>query len=264
VPPDVDDAQSRLAFADLCAALSRATRMPFIRSACNRRSARGLAAARSGWRVSPTLLLTSAELSGAVPLVSSVRQGMTTFHGAMFVREESPIRSMLDLKGTRVAWVAPTSAAGYIFPRLMLASRGIDPALLFASETFLHSHGNVASAVLNGEADVGSVHAVFEAGDPTRRVLRAPFLDLVVPGTSPRILFTTEAIPSDLIVAAARVSEQTRESLASALALLHESPVARGPVLHIFGAESFARYDEQSLQPLREQVMYGRELGVLK
>lgn len=266
VVPDVNDADTRAQFEALCAELSVRTGTSIVaRPAHSPAELASLLAADSiqlAW-VSPTLLLTSTQLARAVPLVSSVRQGQTAFHGAVFVRDDSLIRSLLDMRGKHAAWVAPTSASGYLFPRLVLAGHGIDPSTFFASETFHHSHGNVAKVVLGGEADVGGVHAVFEGGDSTKRLLRAPFLDNPPPGVSARIVFTTPPIPSDLIVASHTLPVAVRATLATTLASLAESVTARGPMLHIFGAESFVRFDPRTLESLREQVSYGRELGLL-
>jgi phosphonate transport system substrate-binding protein len=266
VVPDVSDAETRAQFEALCAELSAHTGASVVpRLAHSPAELASLLAAGSiqlAW-VSPTLLLTSSQLARAVPLVSSVRQGQTAFHGAVFVRDDSPIRSLLDLRGKHAAWVAPTSASGYLFPRLVLAGHGIDPSAFFASETFHHSHGNVAKVVLGGQADVGGVHAVFEGGDSTKRLLRAPFLDNSPPGVSARIVFTTPPIPSDLIIASHALPVAVRAALATTLASLGDSDTASVPMLHIFGAESFVRFDPRTLESLREQVGLWLELGML-
>jgi phosphonate transport system substrate-binding protein len=267
VVPDLDDTQTGTSFSLLCEVLSRRSGQRILprrcRSPLELAQALGAGEIQLAW-VSPTLLLSASALARAVPVACSMRQGLTAFHGVAFVREASPIVSVLDLKGKRAAWVAPTSAAGYFFPRMTLAGRGIDPTTFFASESFYHSHGNVAAAVLGGEADVGAVYAVFENGDPTRRLLRAPFLEREPNTPTARILFATDPIPSDLIVATASLSTETSAAIAAALKTLHEDPHAQAPLVHIFGAEAFVSHDPTSFATLREQVAYGRELGLLE
>lgn len=263
--PDTDDATTRLLLADICKELSRLAGERILPHRAP--SPEALASAFATGRVqiawvSPTLLLTAPELQDAIPLVNSVREKIAAYHGVVFVREDAPYRSAVDLKGTRAAWVAASSAAGYIFPRLALASYGLDPRTFFVDEQFVGSHGNVARAVLTGRADVGGVYAVFEQGNPMLRLLRAAFLD-AVPGRHGRILFSTAAIPSDLIVVARTVSPTTRVALAQALESIHENDAARVPIQRVLGAEAFIRHDPATLATLRDQVDTGRQLGLL-
>ncbi len=213
-----------------------------------------------GW-VSPTLAVTAAELAKAAPLVRSIRQGVSAFHGVIFVAADSAYKSTLDLRGVRAAWVAPTSASGFIFPRLALAALGLDPRELFGTESFLGTHGNVARAVLSGAADVGGTYCVFENANPTANLLRAGFFD-VSPNQQGRVLLATSAIPSDLIVASERVSSEIRRRLADALVGLRADAMAMAPVHEVLGADEFQTCDETVLAPLREQIQVGRQLGL--
>ena len=47
---------------------------------------------------SPTLVLVAPELRSAVPIVTSVREGVAHYHGVIFVQKDSLIRSVLDLE----------------------------------------------------------------------------------------------------------------------------------------------------------------------
>lgn len=210
---------------------------------------------------SPTLVLTAPELREAVPLVSSVRQGVAHYHGVLFVRADSPVASPLALRGARVAWVAPTSAAGYIFPQVALAGHGIDPDGLWAEEGFYGSHGAVVRAVLDGAADVGATFAVFEDGDATRPMTRAGFLD-VEGGDLVRVILSTPPIPADLVVASAALCERLDGRLPTMLRqLLADEPEA---VHQVLGAEDFARCDRRDLDTLRRQLDDARALGLFE
>lgn len=209
--------------------------------------------------LSPTLFLSADAFRFAAPLVSSVREGSTQFHAVLFVRRDSPIRSPTQLVGARAAWVAPTSASGYIVPRLALARYGLDPRTLFRSETFLDSHGAVSRAVLEHKADVGATYAVFENGDATKGEVRAGFDN--IPELEARILHAAGPIPSDLVVAARGVPIVTRAALVRAFEHVHER--ARGPIISLFGADSFTSYVQGSLDPLRAEVEAGVALGLL-
>lgn len=208
---------------------------------------------------SPSLALVAPELRAAVPIVSSVRQGRAHYHGVLFVRADSPIKSPLQLRGTRAAWVAATSAGGYIFPRVALAGHGIDPDGLFASERFLGAHGVVADAVHDGEADVGATFAVFEGGDASRAMLRSGYLD--AGHADMRVLLATPPIPADLFLASPSLHLAFEGGLPDIMrALAREVPEA---IALVFGADDFADCDTRQLEALRRQLEDAHELGVL-
>ena len=105
---------------------------------------------------SPTLALSAPELADASTAAVSVRAGSPHYHGVFFVRRDSPYRTPLDLRGKSVAWVASTSASGYIFPRVGLVDLGLHPDELFKRQIFVGTHGNVAQMVLTGEVACGA------------------------------------------------------------------------------------------------------------
>src|SRR5690606_22887364 len=156
---------------------------------------------------------------------------------------------------------APTSAGGYIFPRVALAGHGIDPNGLFTSETFLSSHGAVARAVFDGSADVGATFAVFEGGDATGALVRAGF-SAIEGGSWARILLPTPAIPADVVVATrALVRELGIDRIQGALRAL--SLVAPEALRRVLGADALEPCEERSLDELRRQLDDARALGMI-
>jgi ABC-type phosphate/phosphonate transport system substrate-binding protein len=94
----------------------------------------------------------------AVPVPSPKRYGEIPVYWTEFVvRADSPLRSIDDVFGRRMAYTTETSQSGYQAPRRFLApyarARG---GSLFASVVGpLVSPRNVAAAIASGEADVG-------------------------------------------------------------------------------------------------------------
>jgi phosphonate transport system substrate-binding protein len=264
--PHTDDELTRARLVELCDWLAmrldapvRAHRAP---SPAALASAFGAGRIDVAW-VSPALFLTAPELAAAKPLVCSVRAGMALYHSVLFVREKAALRSPADLRGTRVAWVAPTSAAGYIVPRLSLASHGLEPQSLFSAESFHDSHGNVARAVMARQADVGATYCVFEGGDATAAKLRAGFDEAENGAERARILYAAGPIPSDPIVAGPRVTATARVQIAAAFADAAADPLVRPAILHILGADAFEAVRPHAFDELREQIRVGREHHVL-
>src|SRR5262245_54373726 len=70
--------------------------------------------------MSPALLVLAEERLSLRPLVSTVRGDKTGYRSVLFVSRESIWQSLDELAGKTVAWVDPSSAAGYLYPRLHL------------------------------------------------------------------------------------------------------------------------------------------------
>lgn len=262
--PVSDDANTRAQLNDLCDLLSLVFRLP-IRS--HRAPSPGaLASAFRSGRVSlvwssPALAAIDSAMREGIPLVRSVRGGTSSYVGVLFVPSDSPIQTPAHLAGTRVAWVDPSSAAGYLFPRLALAERGVDPNGLFASETHFGSHGAVVDAVRSGRADVGATFAVYEDNDPSRALLRAGFGAEPLEVARWRVLLPTASIPSDVIVASRELIDTLALDPVEALVQMHRTPKAAEALRHVLGTDSFERCPLGCLDGLRAQLERAKALA---
>jgi len=59
-------------------------------------------------------------------LVGRSTSGKPGYFAEVFVRKDSNIKSLADLKGKKIAFVDPSSASGYIYAGAMLKDAGID------------------------------------------------------------------------------------------------------------------------------------------
>jgi len=98
------------------------------------------------------------EQLNVVPLVRPVNNdGTSTYHGYIFARKDSGIRTAAQMKGKRFAFVERATTAGYLFPLAYFKSNGInDPWHYLGSTFFSGSHDAAVLSVLNKEADIGS------------------------------------------------------------------------------------------------------------
>lgn len=175
-------------------------------------------------------------------LAIPARNGTTTYHTALVVRQGGP-RTVEALKGRRAVWVQRDSAAGYIVPRMNLASQGIDVLRYFSREMFVHSHPGVIDAIVSGEADVGATYCHVDA---TGKAIRGAWLDET--GRSQRpidVLATFGPIPNDALVGSNDLSASTRSALTRCL--LDPSPRVRELFTKLgsgdFRVPSAAHYD---------------------
>lgn len=95
---------------------------------------------------------------GVEPLARPVNlDGTSTYHGYIFVRKDSGIRTVQDMKGKRFAFVDRATTAGYLFPLAYFREHGVPDYRAYLGETFFAgSHDASILAVLNKEVDIGS------------------------------------------------------------------------------------------------------------
>lgn len=107
-------------------------------------------------------------------LVVPVYRGKPLYHSYLIVRQDSPYRTMEDLKGRVFAFSDPESNSGYLYPQAMLIDRGIRPEKYFRKTFFTFNHTETIEAVADGVADGAAVDSyVWEYLWQTRRELVA-------------------------------------------------------------------------------------------
>jgi phosphonate transport system substrate-binding protein len=97
--------------------------------------------------------------------------GASTYHGLLFVRKDSEIRSAADMKGKRFAFVDKATTAGWLLPLHYFQTHGIDDHRSWLGEGYYTgTHEGAIYDVLEKKADIGAAkNTVFyrlASGDP--------------------------------------------------------------------------------------------------
>jgi phosphonate transport system substrate-binding protein len=177
-----------------------------------------------------TYALAHAKL-GLVPLARPEGlNGVSTYHGLIFVRTDSRIRSAKDMKGKRFAFVDKATTAGYLLPLEYFAENGIRNYRTYLKEFyFTGTHEDAIYDVLNGQADIGAAkNTVFERLEANDSRLRS---DLVVLARSPEVPENGLAVRNTLDASLIR-------TLKDILLHMQDDPAGKG-ILEYFGARRF-------------------------
>jgi len=98
------------------------------------------------------------ELIGAEIILGEIYRGDSQYTGRIFVRKDSGINQLADLRGKTIAFADPISESGYIYPLELfveegLLARGEDPQNFFDTVYFAGGYQQALQAVASGYAD---------------------------------------------------------------------------------------------------------------
>lgn len=184
--------------------------------------------------------------AGVEPIARPVwLDGSSTYSGYIFVRKDSGIRSVADMKNKRLALVDRVTTAGYIFQLDYLKSQGIDNMEeYFLKIYFAGGHDASAWAVYTGEADVGGgKNHIYHA------------LERKYPDFQEKMLVLARSpdVPSNGMVVRSDLDPLLKNRLKELLLGLDDSPEGR-QVLKDFGAQSFIENRDEDYRALHKMV----------
>lgn len=240
-------------FSAFLAWLSRASGVPLVaRCALSYEELQRMIVAgevAAAW-VPPIVYLHIERVGGVEPLVTHTRAAGVTYESVLIVLTESKIRSLEGLRGSRAAWVDPWSAAGYVLPRIKMATLEMDPREVFHEEKFYGSHDATVRAVLSGDADVGGTYA---RRDADGRLVRGGWTEMPEAEGRIHVLTSFGPIPSDLIVAHSSLPAKSKQALIKGLVSVADDPIA--PLVQkIFGVQRFREGGLPSFGALRRAL----------
>ncbi|MFG1377534.1 phosphonate ABC transporter substrate-binding protein [Xanthobacter autotrophicus] len=96
-------------------------------------------------------LMTGAKIEAFAIEVNA--DGTKGYHSVLYVKADSPYKSIEDLKGKNLCLVDPNSTSGNNVPRFSLNKMGITPDQFFGKVVYAGSHENAVIAVQQGTCD---------------------------------------------------------------------------------------------------------------
>ena len=215
------------------------------------------------WLATPAYLL-AAQRCGAQATWTVLRQGLPYHRGAwvaLSVAARSadglaPIRSLADLQGRAVAFTAPESSTGYLFPRAMLTREGIAPG----EEVFVAGDIQAVFAVYRGEVDAAAVFWAPPGDDGSpgdARMLLAHILSDMTERVE--VLALTERVPNDPLVMRGNLAPELRDALLVGLFDVARSAEGRELLDELYAISGLAPTHDAAYDGVREMI---RLLGI--
>lgn len=102
------------------------------------------------------------EYAGAKVLLASKVHGNTFYYSRIFVRKDSGIKRLQDLKGKTIAFTDPVSSSGFLYPLALfiekgLIAKGADPKTFFKEVYFAGGYEQAIRSLANGFVDAAAV-----------------------------------------------------------------------------------------------------------
>lgn len=203
----------------------------------------------------PPLAYVKASKKSKVQLLrQAMHGGSMSYRSVLFVRKDSPIKKTDELRGTKMAWVSGGSTSGRLVPLAWFASRKIDPAEFFATQTSYPNHGKVCKAVFNRDADVGaSFSNPKDEGWGTVDGCKSSLNDFV---SDLRIIYASAAIPNDVVVLRADAPADLTKKLGDAFDHIGQTDEGKDVLRTGFQAEGFYPVTDAVFDPVRDLLSH--------
>ncbi len=168
-------------------------------------------------------------------------KGVSTYHGLIFVRKDSGIRTAKDMKGKKFAFVDKATTAGYLLPLDYFLQNGITNYKRYFRETyFTGSHDVAVYDVLNGKADIGAAkNTIYE-----RLAEADPRI-----GQELSILAKSPDVPENALGIRKEIDVSVRSKLKEVLLNMQNDPEGIN-ILKRFGARRFIETTNDDYEPV--------------
>lgn len=187
----------------------------------------------------------------AVPLLRTDRSGASRYATMFFVRGDSRIKSLTDLRGGSIAFQNPASTSAYYVPAYELLSRGLKleiqitpmdrPSDDAVGYVYARTERNIATWVVKGLVDVG-VMSDLDWNDPDR--MPPSYRQELRP------LHVSAQFPRALELVSAKMKPEVRERLKEVLLAAENDPAAAKALEAFFRTTGFEPIDAQMRKEL--------------
>ncbi len=183
----------------------------------------------------------ASERAGAVPLVSfgDAEGKPTTYTAGIWVKKDSPVKTLDDLKGHTLALGSPGSTSGDAFPMSALKDAGIDKEV---RSDYAGGHPEALLALVNGTVDAAQINSqTLESAKSEGKFDESKF----------RQVWKSNPIPNDPITVRSDAPKEFQDAVKKAFLELDPKDVAEvGKFLDVDPAGPMIEVTKETYQPL--------------
>jgi phosphonate transport system substrate-binding protein len=186
-------------------------------------------------------------------VVAQDPDGGVSYRAVMYVRADSSIRGLEDMRGRSLAWADPNSTSGYLVPRSELREAGIDIDRYFSRTGFAGGHEQAVVAVLARQYDAGVTWTSGigdEAQGYTRGALRAMVEKGMLNMRDIRLIWRSRPIPNGPTAVRRDLPQAFRDDMR---ALMLALPTAHPDIFHQIergAAVGYVQADHAMFEPV--------------
>lgn len=164
--------------------------------------------------------------------------GVSTYYGIVFVRDDSPILSIADLRGKRMAMVRATTG-GHLTPVYMSAKAGL--SVNCCQVVWAGTHDEAVQMVIDGNADAGAA-----------KNTRVEYVEQQN-GLKLRRLAQSKPVPENTLVVRSDLDDATVQAMRIALLEMAEDPAGQAAV-EAMGIRRFIPCDVSDFRNVMEMA----------
>ena len=196
-------------------------------------------------------VLAEAEI-GAVPLLSEVYRDAPSYTGRVFVRRDSGIETLADLRDKDIAFTDPISESGYLYPLAEFVDAGLiatpnEADAFFGRVFFAGGYQQAMQAMAEGLVDAAGA---------------SQYADLLLsPGQQAQVTWIAESdpIPSHVVIARPGLDAGLRTRFVDAMLRLN-APENRNLLRYLYGPDGYVIADSANYEGVRAMA---RRYGLL-
>lgn len=180
--------------------------------------------------------LQARQRNAAELLAVAVDRGSSSYTAAIYVRADSGIKQLTDLRGKRVAFGDPSSTSGFNVPVAMLIAAGVHPVRDLGGIVIADSHAAALAELAKGRVDAACANCINFDRAVREGALKS---DEIVP------LAESDPIPNPPLAMHPRLPEDLKKVLRQSFHTLHQNPAVKPEMIRGEGNKVYERYDAE-------------------
>lgn len=174
--------------------------------------------------------------------------GKTTSRSEVFVKQNSGIKTIEDLKGKNIAYVSPMGAGGYLAPRALLNKSGLNSGI-DNKEIFTKNLSNSIHGVLLGDYDAASMCGV-----------NYKLMSKKIETGELNIIAISDEYPENVIAARNNMPAELVEKFRNELLMMDKNPPGMKllETMNSMKIQSFVKYDPHMEELTKKMLEVGK------